>query len=100
DMPVAAILAVPSTRTNTGQSRSGLPATVTHGDAAHNAASAALLGAAIAGGDASLLRDAFDDRLHEQYRLADAPLLKALRAHARARCSRVSASRMRTSHAP
>jgi len=82
DMPVAAILAVPSTRTNTGQSRSGLPATVTHGDAAHNAASAALLGAAIAGGDASLLRDAFDDRLHEQYRLADAPLLKALRAHA------------------
>jgi len=82
DMPVAAILAVPATRTNTGQSRSALPATVTHADAAHNAASAALLGAAIAGGNASLLRDAFDDRLHEQYRLADAPLLKALRAHA------------------
>jgi len=82
DMPVGAILAVPATRMNTSQSRGGLPATVTHADAAHNAASAALLGAAIAGGDASLLRDAFDDRLHEQYRIADAPLLQQLRAHA------------------
>ncbi|NUR77436.1 MAG: homoserine kinase [Thermoleophilia bacterium] len=82
DMPVAAILAVPATRTNTGQSRGALPATVTHADAAHNAASAALLGAAIAGHDARLLRDAFDDRLHEQYRAADAPLLRTLRAGA------------------
>ena len=82
DMPAAAILAVPATRTNTLRSRNGLPATVTHEDAAHNAAAAALLGAAIAGGDASLLRHAFDDRLHEQYRLDDAPLLRALRAQA------------------
>jgi len=82
DMPVAAIIAMPSTRTHTGTSRSTLPATVTHADAAHNAASAALLGAAIAGGDATLLRDAFDDRLHEQYRAADAPLLQTLRKEA------------------
>jgi homoserine kinase len=82
DMPVAAILVVPTARTNTGQSRGALPATVTHADASHNAASAALLGAAIAGGDASLLRDAFDDRLHEQYRIANAPLLQLLRSHA------------------
>lgn len=82
EMPVAAILAVPAARTSTAASRNGLPANVTHADAAHNAASAALLGAAIARGDASLLRDAFDDRLHEQYRIADAPLLRALRAHA------------------
>jgi homoserine kinase len=82
DMPVAAILAVPAARTSTAQSRSGLPAKVSHADAAHNAASAALLGAGIASGDASLLRDAFDDRLHEQYRIADAPLLQALRRHA------------------
>jgi homoserine kinase len=81
DMPVAAILAVPAARTSTAASRNGLPGTVTHADAAHNAASAAMLGAAIAGGDANLLRDAFDDRLHEQYRIADAPLLQALRAH-------------------
>jgi homoserine kinase len=81
DMPVAAILAVPAARTSTAQSRGGLPAEVTHADAAHNAASAALLGAGIASGDASLLRDAFDDRLHEQYRIADAPLLRTLRSH-------------------
>ncbi|MDX6476837.1 MAG: homoserine kinase, partial [Gaiellaceae bacterium] len=80
DMPVAAILAVPAARTSTAASRNGLPAKVTHADAAHNAASAALLGAAIASGDATLLRDAFDDRLHEQYRLAGAPLLRQLRA--------------------
>ena len=82
DMPVAAILAVPAARTNTAASRNGLPATITHADAAYNAASAALLGAAIASGDATFLRDAFDDRLHEQYRSADAPLLAALRADA------------------
>jgi homoserine kinase len=82
DMPVAAILAVPSARTSTAASRNGLPDKVTHADAAHNAASAAMLGAAIAGGDISLLRDAFDDRLHEQYRIGDAPLLQALRTHA------------------
>jgi homoserine kinase len=82
DMPVAAILAVPAARTSTAASRTDLPHNVTHADAAHNAASAAMLGAAIAGGDALLLRDAFDDRLHEQYRMADAPLLQALRDHA------------------
>ncbi|MFL5926333.1 MAG: homoserine kinase [Gaiellaceae bacterium] len=82
DMPAAPIVAMPEARTHTGKSRSALPATVTHADAAHNAASAALLGAAIAGGDSGLLRDAFDDRLHEQYRAPDAPLLTALRTHA------------------
>ncbi len=79
DMPVAAILAVPAARTSTTASRNGLPAQVTHADAAHNAASAAMLGAAIASGDVTLLRDAFDDRLHEQYRIGNAPLLQALR---------------------
>ena len=71
-----------STRTSTAASRNGLPEHVTHADAAHNAASAAMLGAAIASGDLELLRDAFDDRLHEQYRIGNAPLLQALRAHA------------------
>jgi homoserine kinase len=50
DMPAAAIVAMPEARTHTGKSRGALPATVTHADAAHNAASAALLGAAIAAG--------------------------------------------------
>jgi homoserine kinase len=80
EMPAAPILVVPSARTSTATSRNGLPSSVSHEDAAHNAGAAALLGAAIAGGDVELLRDAFDDRLHEQYRLAGAPLLRQLRA--------------------
>jgi homoserine kinase len=79
DLPLTPVLAVPLTRTNTAHSRNGLPATVSHGDAAANAAHAALLGAAIASGDPVLLGDAFSDRLHEQYRIEGAPLLRALR---------------------
>ena len=69
-------------RTNTGQSRNGLPATVSHEDAAANAGFAAMLGAAIASGDAGLLRAAFHDRLHEQYRIDATPLLRALKTSA------------------
>ncbi len=79
DLPLTPVLAVPSVRTNTAQSRNGLPAMVSHEDAAVNAAHAALLGAAIASGDAGLLGDAFSDRLHEQYRIDSAPLLRILR---------------------
>jgi homoserine kinase len=82
DMPAAAVLAVPGTRTSTAASRNGLPFTVKHEDAAANAGAAALLGAAIVAGDVDLLRDAFKDRLHEPYRLDGAPLLRELRAHA------------------
>ena len=78
DLPLASIFAVPAGRTNTSQSRNGLPATVTHADAAANAGYAAMLGAAIASGDAALLADAFHDRLHEQHRLDTAPLLRLL----------------------
>jgi homoserine kinase len=79
DLPLTPVLAVPSVRTNTARSRNGLPAMVSHEDAAVNAAHAALLGAAIASGDARLLGDAFSDRLHEQYRIDSAPLLRILR---------------------
>ncbi|HZP72286.1 MAG TPA: homoserine kinase [Gaiellaceae bacterium] len=82
DMPATPILAIPSTRTSTAHSRNGLPATIAHGDAAANAGAATLLGAAIVAGDAELLRHAFHDRLHEQYRAAGAPLLAELRSHA------------------
>jgi homoserine kinase len=80
DLPLASVLAVPAARTSTAQSRNGLPDTVTHADAAANAGFAALLGAAVASGDAELLRAAFDDRLHEQYRADSAPLLGVIRA--------------------
>jgi homoserine kinase len=79
DLPLTPVIAVPAERTNTEHSRNGLPATVSHEDAAVNAAHAALLGAAVAAGDACLLGAAFSDRLHEQYRLDDAPLLRTLR---------------------
>jgi homoserine kinase len=79
DLPLRPVLVVPATRTNTAASRNGLPSQVSHVDAAETVASAALLGAAIAAGDASLLRSAFHDRLHEQYRAGDAPLLGLLR---------------------
>ena len=78
-LPLTPVIAVPAQRTNTAHSRNGLPPTVSHEDAAVNAAHAALLGAAIASGDARLLADAFSDRLHEQYRADGAPLLRVLR---------------------
>jgi homoserine kinase len=79
-MPAEPVLTIPSARANTARSRAALPETVSHGDAATTAASATLLGAAIAGADPGLLRDAFNDRLHEPYRASSAPLLDAVRA--------------------
>lgn len=81
-LPLAPILVVPAGRTNTVHSRNGLPAVVPHEDAAANAGYAAMLGAAIASGDADLLGAAFHDRLHEQYRLDASPLLRTLKASA------------------
>ena len=79
-MPLRPVVAIPSSRTSTAGSRTRLPAEVSHGDAVKSSAAAALLGAAIASGDAELLLAAFHDRLHEPYRAADAPLLTVLRA--------------------
>jgi homoserine kinase len=79
DLPLAPIVVVPSSRVNTSESRARLPASLPHEDAAAAAAQAALLGAAIASGDAALLAAAFHDRLHEPFREPDAPLLAELR---------------------
>jgi homoserine kinase len=81
DLPLSSILLVPVARTNTAESRSSLPATVRHEDAAANAGFAALLGAAVASGDAGLLAAAFHDRLHEQYRLGSTPLFELLQSN-------------------
>jgi homoserine kinase len=80
DLPLAPVVVAPRSRVNTLASRARLPETLPHEDAAAAAAQAALLGAAIAAGDGSLLSDAFHDRLHEPYRLPDAPLLEELRS--------------------
>jgi len=92
DLPLTPVLVVPAERTSTHRSRSALPPTVTHEDAAATAAAAALLGAAIAQQDAELLGRAFDDRLHEPYRLESAPLLARLREQPPARAAGVTLS--------
>jgi homoserine kinase len=79
DLPLSPIAVVPEARVSTSESRSRLPETLPHAEAAAAAAQAALLGAAIASGDAALLATAFHDLLHEPYRAADAPLLEELR---------------------
>ncbi len=92
DLPLASILAVPAERANTAESRNGLPASVPHKDAALTAAHAVMLGAAIAAGDADLLRSAFHDRLHEPYRVAATPLLQLLQSSAPAGAAGVTLS--------
>ena len=77
--PLVPVAVIPDERTSTEAARAGLPATVAHADAAATAGSAAMLGAALASVDATLLRAAFHDRLHEPYRLDGAPLLGLLR---------------------
>lgn len=79
DLPLAPIVVLPSQRVNTVESRGRLPESLPHEEAAAAAAQAALLGAAVASGDAALLASAFHDLLHEPYRAADAPLLGELR---------------------
>ncbi len=81
ELPLAPIAVVPEQRVPTAGSRSRLPALVAHEDAAQSAGRAALLGAALASGDAELLAASFHDSLHEPYRGADAPLLSELRYH-------------------
>ncbi len=79
DLPLAAILVVPSSRVKTSESRSRLPEFIRHEEATAAAARAALLGAGIASGDPELLAAAFHDCLHEPFRAPDAPLLGELR---------------------
>jgi homoserine kinase len=78
-LPLDAIVVVPEGRVSTKVSREQLPEMLSHDEAAAAAAQAALLGAGVAGSDPALLAAAFQDLLHEPYRLADAPLLTQLR---------------------
>jgi len=79
--PATPIALVPAGRVATAAARKALPALVSHADAAHSVARAAVLGASLATGSATLFAAAADDRLHEQYRAAQAPLLEAVREH-------------------
>ena len=66
--PIA--LLPPAEQVSTEHSRSLLPISVPHEDAAFSAGRAALLGAALATGSEELFAAALDDRLHEPYRSA------------------------------
>lgn len=80
DLPALPIAVVPETQVSTAESRQALPDAVPRDDAVFTAARAALLGASIASGDASLFAASNDDRLHEPYRGTAAPHLAELRA--------------------
>lgn len=92
DVPAELIAVVPHARTSTEASRTLLPPAVAHADAAETAGAALLLGAALAAGDAELLRHAFRDRLHEPYRAGGAPLLARVQAALRAEALGVTLS--------
>jgi homoserine kinase len=79
DLPAAPVAVIPESRVNTAASRRALPETVPREDAVFTVVRAALLGAALAGGDARLFAAAADDRLHEPYRTAHAPQLREIR---------------------
>jgi homoserine kinase len=80
DLPAMPIALIPQARVSTADSRRTLPDSVPHADATFTVARAALLGASIASGDAHLFAASHDDRLHEPYRAATAPLLAEVRA--------------------
>ncbi len=79
DMPAAAVAVVPRERVNTAAARAALPEAVPLADAAFSAGRAALLGAAVAAGDARLFSASAADKLHEPYRAVHAPHLQAIR---------------------
>jgi homoserine kinase len=79
-LPALPIAVIPETRVATAASRQALPDAVPRADAVFTVTRAALLGAAMASGDARLFAASGDDRLHEPYRAPAAPLLAELRA--------------------
>ena len=80
DLPTIPIAVIPEMQISTAESRQALPDAVPREDAVFTVARAALLGAAIASGDAQLFAASHDDRLHEPYRAETSPLLAELRA--------------------
>jgi homoserine kinase len=69
----AVVVWIPPSQTSTDAARRTLPLTVPHADAAFNIGRVALLVAALAAGDVDALRDAAQDRLHQEYRLTASP---------------------------
>lgn len=73
-LDVAIVVWVPSYTTSTSESRTKIGPTVTLDDAVFNIGRTALLVAALASGDVGALRDATQDRLHQDRRFEAVPL--------------------------
>jgi homoserine kinase len=78
-LPAVPFALVPEATVSTAAARASLPGTVSHGDAAFTSGRAAMLGAALAAGSATLFAASIEDRLHEPYRAENAPLLARVR---------------------
>jgi homoserine kinase len=77
--PVEFVAVIPPYELSTEQARAAIPRQVPHVDAAHTAARAALLVAALQMGRPDVIAEALDDRLHEPYRAPLVPLLAEVR---------------------
>ncbi len=73
-----ALLTIPQIDLSTADARSLLPKTYSRDDALFSIQRAALLGAALASGNLDCLRAAMQDRIHQPYRAAKIPGLRAL----------------------
>jgi homoserine kinase len=78
-VPAVPIALVPDTTVATAEARAALPEEVPFGDAVFTVGRAALLGAGLASGSEDVFGAALNDRLHEPYRAANAPLLAEVR---------------------
>ncbi|HXV33686.1 MAG TPA: hypothetical protein VD769_06730 [Gaiellaceae bacterium] len=78
-VPAVPIALVPESTVATAEARASLPEEIPLGDAVYTVGHAALLGAALASGSEEVFAAALDDRLHEPYRAANAPLLAEVR---------------------
>jgi homoserine kinase len=70
----AVVVWIPDGTTSTDHSRNRLPALIDRADAVHNIGHVAMLVSALAAGDTGALRAATSDRIHQEVRLADAPM--------------------------
>jgi homoserine kinase len=68
--PLTAVIATPSLKVETVESRRRLPMRYSRADAVFNIGHAALLVASLVAGDWSALASALDDKIHQPYRLA------------------------------
>jgi homoserine kinase len=78
-VPAVPIALVPDGTVSTAEARAALPEEIPLGDAVFSVGRATLLGAGLAAHSEAVFAAALNDRLHEPYRAANAPLLEEVR---------------------